>query len=926
MNKGYAVFCDADRQFYDSPHHLSPAGEPTGTAESAASESTGTAISTGNAKAPGAAQSAGTSLPRTGEWYEAARRPVPDGWQRHHSGDWLAFRPVEHELPAQGWKIHVSACLDNAESILDRTMAYCVDRHIAFKFVPSRYLLHTRNAKYADRGASGKFITIYPADDEQFGRIAGELDALLAGEPGPYILSDLRWNAGPVHVRYGSFTRRDCYAGGMLRPAIENAEGKLVPDPRGPVFRTPDWITPPDVLRPHLEARAATTVEASPYVVEQALHFSNGGGVYVGRDSRTGAKVVLKEARPHAGLAADGADAVTRLARERYALEQLSGLACTPEVLDAFELGGHHFLVLEFIEGRPLNTFFARRHPLIDADPGAERLAEYTEWALRVYGLVEKAVEAVHARGIVFNDLHLFNIMVSEDESSVVLLDFEAAAPAADNGRQTVANPAFVAPAGRRGFDVDRYALACLRLALFIPLTSLFAIDRGKAAHLADVVAREFPVDRGFLDAAVAEIVREPGRDEGTGIGTGTGTGTTVATGLRIPASATSGPYLPAEPADWPHSRDSMVRAILASATPERDDRYFPGDIAQFATTGGGLSFGYGAAGVLYALAESGADPCPRAEEWLLERTKQPESGTPLGFYDGLAGLSWTLHRLGHPHRALELAELTLRQSWDELPADLHGGAAGLGLALDSLGAATGESGLADGAMRCAQLAARAMDTAPGDTAADGTRRAGLLYGGAGTALLFIRLYERTGDTALLDLAAKALHNDLDRCVQSAGGTLQVDEGWRTMPYLGAGSVGIGMVLDDYLVHRADERFARARGDIVWAAQATFYAQPGLFRGAAGMVLHLSRTSATGPGTEPADIARQMDALAWHALPYQGHLAFPGEQMMRLSMDLATGTAGCLLAVAAAHADEPARLPFLPPLKKRPMNRLLLES
>ncbi|MFC8078462.1 class III lanthionine synthetase LanKC [Streptomyces sp. NPDC057307] len=881
MNKGYAVFCDADRHFYDSPHHLSPTDDST-------------------------------------EWYEAARRPVPDGWQRHHSGDWLALRPAEHELPAQGWKIHLSACLDNAESILDRTMAYCVARRIAFKFVPSRYLLHTRNAKYADRGASGKFITVYPADDEQFGRVAGELDALLAGEPGPYILSDLRWNAGPVHVRYGSFTRRDCYADGMLRPAVENADGKLVPDLRGPVFRTPDWITPPDVLLPHLEARAATTVEASPYVVEQALHFSNGGGVYVGRDTRTGEKVVLKEARPHAGLAADGADAVTRLGRERHALERLSGLACTPEVRDTFEAGGHHFLVLEFVAGKPLNSFFARRHPLIDADPGAERLAEYTQWAQRVYGLVERAVEAVHERGIVFNDLHLFNIMLSEDESSVVLLDFEAAAPAADNGRQTVANPAFVAPGGRRGFDVDRYALACLRLALFIPLTSLFAIDRGKAAHLAEVVAREFPVDRAFLDEAVAEIMRDPGGDAGRAPGRDAATHST--TRPTRPA-----PYLPTEPADWPYSRDSMVRAILASATPERDDRYFPGDIAQFATAGGGLSFGYGTAGVLYALAESGADPCPRAEEWLLERTKQPESGTPLGFYDGLAGLSWTLHRLGHPHRALELAELTLRQSWDELPADLHGGAAGLGLALSALGEATGESELDDAALVCAQLAARTMDAAPPGTVADGTHRAGLLYGGAGVALLFIRLYERTRDTALLDLAARALGGDLDRCVRSAGGTLQVNEGWRTMPYLGAGSVGIGMVLDDYLVHRADERFEQARGEIVRAAQATFYAQPGLFRGAAGMVLHLSRTSATGPGTEPADIARQLGTLAWHALPYRGQLAFPGEQMMRLSMDLATGTAGCLLAVAAAHAAEPARLPFLPPLKKRPMNRLLLE-
>ncbi|MYS12070.1 lantipeptide synthetase, partial [Streptomyces sp. SID6041] len=179
---------------------------------------------------------------------------------------------------------------------------------------------------------------------------------------------------------------------------------------RDPVFHVPAWVTPPAFLRPHLEARASVTVQDVPYEIEKALHFSNGGGVYEARDRRTGRRVVLKEARPYAGLAADGADAVTRLHREREALEGLSGLGCTPEVLDSFTVGEHHFLVMEFVEGKPLNTFFARRHPLMEADPSAERLAEYTEWALRIHGLVERAVAAVHARGIVFNDLHLFNI------------------------------------------------------------------------------------------------------------------------------------------------------------------------------------------------------------------------------------------------------------------------------------------------------------------------------------------------------------------------------------------------------------------------------------------------------------------------------------------------------------------------------------
>ncbi|MFJ6793587.1 class III lanthionine synthetase LanKC [Streptomyces sp. NPDC091268] len=851
MNKGYAAFCDADRWFYDAPYR------------------------------------------RAGESYAAALAPDPSGWRSHRTGDWFALRPVDVRLPAQGWKIHISATLDNAESLLTTVYEYCTARDIAFKFIPSRYLLHLRNAKYADRAASGKFITVYPADEEQCRRIAQDLDTALAGAAGPYILSDLRWGAGPVHLRYGSFTLRHCYdERGELVPAIETPDGRLVPDRRGPVFEPPEWLELPAFLKPHLDARSAVNLAGIPFTVERALHFSNGGGVYLGKDSRTGESVVLKEARPHAGLAADGADAVARLHREQAALERLAGLDCVPAVRGTFTVGDHHFLVLQYLEGKPLNTYFARRHPLIEADPDPAELASYTEWALTIHRRVTEAVDAVHARGVVFNDLHLFNIMVAEDEEtgepSVALLDFEAAAHVDEGLRQTVANPAFVAPAERRGFSVDRYALACLRLALFLPLTSLLVLDRAKAVHLAAVAAEQFPVPRRFLDEAVEEILNgEPH-------------------GRPATPAAPSAPYLPVEPGDWPAARTSMAAALRASATPDREDRFVPGDIAQFAAAGGGVGFGHGIAGVLHALAETGAGPWPEAEEWLLDRTADPLSGTPLGFYDGLAGTAWTLHRLGHPGRALALVDRLLNQPWESAGPDLHGGLAGIGLALDALGTASGDTGLHTAALRCAELLARPEHR---------PARAGLLYGASGPALLFVRLYERTGDKELLHQAAMALHRDLDRCVTSAYGTLQVNEGWRTMPYLGEGSVGIGMVLDDWLEHAADERFEQARREIVRAAQATFYAQPGLLRGAAGMILHLARTTTPGPGTGPEAIARQIDALARHAVPYQGHLAFPGEQMMRLSMDLATGTAGALLALGSAAPGGRAHLPFLPPLR-----------
>ncbi|MGW3425392.1 class III lanthionine synthetase LanKC [Streptomyces phaeochromogenes] len=901
MDERYEVYALADRFFYETPDRLTEEGR---------------------GEAPG---------------YETARRAVPEGWRAARIGDWLTMTPVDGEGrprsgPVQGWKIHASATRESAERVAAAVWDYCVPRLIPFKFVPGPHLLHLRNVKYAARDASGKFVTVYPADEDQLQVVLEELGALLKGLEGPYILTDLRWNDGPLYVRYGAFARSFVVdERGRLVPAVTDGEGRLVPDRRAPSFQVPEWVTLPAFLEPQLAARNTTTVGELPYRIEKALHFSNGGGVYAGVDTRDGSRVVLKEGRPHAGLAADGADAVARLAREKYALERVSGLSVVPEVRDWFPLGEHRFLVMDFLEGRPLNSFFAERHPLLTADPDPAAVADYTAWALRVHGLVEEAVEAVHARGIAFNDLHMFNIMVAPDEQSVALLDFEAAAPIEEDGRQIVAHPGFFAPPDRTGADVDRYALACLRLAMFMPVTTLFVVDRAKAAHLAEVIAGQFPdVPREFLAEAVAEITQGPASRttaRPSSAPPSPADAASSSTAAVLPSPANASPYAAlAEPGDWPYSRDSMVKAILASATPERDDRLFPGDIAQF-SDGGGLGLACGAAGVLYALAETGADRYEEGERWLLDHTDPVPTGTPLGLYDGLAGVAYVLDLLGHRQRALDLVDTVLKEKWRKLSSDLKGGLAGLGLVLDRLARTTGEPELD---LRAAEVARILRERLAEPRPEPKKRRAGLLRGASGPALFLLRRYESTGDPELLTSAAEALRRDLECCVVQRGGGLEVDEGRRTMPYLGDGSTGIGLVIDDYLAHtggrgedgrRANgqvepdpDEFERARSQILTAATSRFYAQPGLFQGRAGMILHLSRT-----GADPGQLAAQIAGLGWFAMPYQGQLAFPGHQMMRLSMDLGTGTAGCLLALGAALDGEAlAHLPFLPPPPRRP--------
>jgi hypothetical protein len=289
-----------------------------------------------------------------------------------------------------------------------------------------------------------------------------------------------------------------------------------------------------------------------------------------------------------------------------------------------------------------------------------------------------------------------------------------------------------------------------------------------------------------------------------------------------------------------------------------------------------------------------------------------------MGFYEGLHGVAYALDRLGRRDDALEVLDICAGEvegRWDRYGLDLSGGLAGIALTLAHFAQATGDRSLWDAAWRTADVVAERLGSEDGVPEISGGKHphAGLLHGSSGPALLFLRLYEASGDDRLLDLAATALRQDLRRCVPVVYGGLEVNEGWRTMPYVADGSVGIAFVLDDYLAYREDERFADATAQIRAAAEGAFYGQSGLFYGRAGMMLYLSRAYPPGAAAGDPEVATHLRRLGWHALEYQGHLAFPGDQLMRLSMDFASGNAGVMFALAAALHDAPVHLPFLAP-------------
>ncbi|WP_285729114.1 class III lanthionine synthetase LanKC [Nocardiopsis sp. ATB16-24] len=835
--------------------------------------------------------------------YQQASMPVPEGWITATKGPWFNYLKKGSTLRSQGWKVHVSANRETAQKVLDIVSDYCFLNNISFKFLMGESTLISRNLKYADRGGSGKFITIYPEDDTQLKCVLEDLEGPLAGLGGAYILSDLRWKEGPLYVRYGGFSERHTRNElGEPVPAIETPEGELVPDKRDPVFTLPDWVAVPDFLRPAVEERAQSSApQGFPYTIDSALHFSNGGGIYLATrvDDPDGPKVVLKEARPHAGLDQLGRDAVSRLEREYEFLRKLADVDTVVDVHDYFELWEHHFLVQEYVEGTTLNKEMVARLPLIRPHQDDDALAEYTAWAVDVADQVESAVSGLHQRGIAFGDLHPNNVLLRED-GRVCLVDFEISTYTDSEQRIGMGAPGFMPPDNREAVAADRYALACVKLALFLPVTVLLGLDSHSAVRLVEEVEQRFPVPDGWGERVLSDLDLGPSTWAGTRQEMARSHELIVGGAERRP--------------DWTALEESVGRGVWASATPHRTDRLFPGDVGQFDF--GGLGMAYGAAGVLYAMEVAGQGRRPEHEDWLVRRVREHKGPHRLGFYDGLHGIAFALDHLGRTEEAREVLEMAQADAQVAMPHELFGGLSGVALNRLHFAERLGDEGLRRQALRDAdEIATRLRDDPPPTVDEQGRhRKAGLLYGSAGSALLFLRLYDATGDGAHLDNAALAIEHDLQTCIHSEeDDTLLSNEGWRSMPYVGTGSAGIGVVITEYLRHRENPEFATALRRIRRAAEPEFCVCPILFHGTAGQMAflaHLRDPNTPDPSLDRA-VEAQRDHLRRHMVGLRGNIAFPGDQLMRLSMDLGTGGAGILLALSAVKDDSRPMLPFL---------------
>lgn len=801
---------------------------------------------------------------------------TPDGWHRSSDGIWTYHEPGGTVLPEQGWKVHLSTTRDAARDLLRIVCDFCVGEGLPFKHLSRESVLAASNGKDAGREGSGKFVTIYPATIDALERTVTELGRRTAAFDGPHILSDLRWSEGPVFVRFGGFRRMLIEIDGVPTPAVRHPQGHLVADVRSPGFAPPGWAEIPafldDLVR---ELSVLRPPDGFPRITG-VLHHSNAGGVYTAVED--GRDVVVKEARPLAGVTADGSTAVDRAEREARTLRAIGAPGVVAVIRD-FEALRHRYLVLDRARGVPLHQAVVARHPLVSADSTVEAVGAYRDWATALFRRIARVVDRVHAAGFSHGDLHPGNVLVDED-GEVTLIDFEMARGLDENAPVAIGAPGFVAPdfagpGARVGAAADLFALGRIALFLFAPLTPVLDLHADKEREVRVWVTERFGVgadDRAVLGFAVDPgPLREVDRDE------------------RIAA---------------------VARQLLADAAPDRADRLWPGDPVQFDEPAYGLA--HGALGPLLALhAATGGVPEELAR-WAARamRTAPPQSG----LFDGLAGAAAAWEELGD----IEMADEALTRCLD---APLRGNSPGLyggplGTALGLLRLAGRHPELLDVARRifddAAERARGWRDAAPGKVA---TGAGGLLRGPSGAAIVALSLYDHQGDPALLRLAESALRADLAHCDLTADGSLQMNEGWRLLPYLGSGSAGVAYALAALRDRHPTTSLAPHLSALTLAAQPEFVLEPGLFQGRAGLLLALSGIPAGAGDDEDAALARVRERherlLALHAIPRPDGIGFPGRALLRLSCDLGTGAAGVLWALAALRDGRRGSLPFL---------------
>jgi serine/threonine protein kinase len=849
----------------------------------------------------------------TTELFDICREALPEGWLIERSGLWYVATPPDGSLQNQGWKFHISVNDDRAKECLLRTIEVLRPEAVPFKFLVDEFTLQQSNGKLWPRASSGKFITVYPDDLEQFQNAGAWLNRALQDFEGPYVLTDRRWPGSRcVFYRYGAFRRRR-----VLRPdgtssyVISGPDGSLVVDRRSPYWDPPEWVVDPVASAPG--TGGVPLLGGGRYSVTSALQFSNRGGVYRGVDHRTENAVAIKEARPCITLGRHRVDAVEALEKEYRILHRLEDTGMFVRAVDFFQQDGHAFLVEDYVDGAHLGHTTITTNPLYRGLVSRDDISEYLELMRQIWRQLAQAITMAHDRRIVLGDLSFANILVKSG-GAVCLVDLECAVEEGVDRHIGLFTPGMASPrtlkSGVASAENDYFALGAIIFGSIMLATSFCGFyPDARPRFLAELKADL------ALPGELVEVIEflytsdsEGRKPESTGSVAIQALSRPVRpppTPPRLEVAGSSRLSRGGRRALVESVRDTrceIARYLIETADTTREDRLFPGDLSVFETNS--LSVAFGAAGVLYGLKRMTGSVPREFVDWFSNRPKG-NTEMPPGLYLGQAGVAWVLNELNFVDEAISLMRSARRHDLLMEEPGILIGYSGYGLACLKLWVRElGDEFLEDAVRVGNHLVASAIEDERGIhwTDFDGGTSLGYGYGASGIALFLLYLSEAASDMEFEKIGRRALDFDLSFCVwrgdQLLGFPARVVDDIDGTPavaraYWDAGSAGILTSVVRYLVGKPD---AELRGwlELLTANVSQKYAVfPQLFHGLAGLGNALLDVwDFSGDERHLAEAWHLAEGIQLFRMYRPEGVGFPGEQAIRESADLATGAAG----------------------------------
>lgn len=254
----------------------------------------------------------------------------------HHV--FLQINKSAASLPRQGFKIHVSATLQNYQVILDKVYDLSCENNFTFKYISNYSLLEQYLGGTGPLWMTGKYITIYPETESRFEKLIRTIYDLVGKEDGIPIFTDQAFrDSKNVYYRYGIINSDDDF----IRDERNN---KLYRDHELRTYQLPSFVKEP------FESKNEHKLETigKKYLLKGIISRKSSGGVYRAQDIY-GRDVVIKRAKYRFKDSEE--TAIQKLQNERKNLINWEKYDFIPKVLDSFYEQKDFFLVESYIKG-----------------------------------------------------------------------------------------------------------------------------------------------------------------------------------------------------------------------------------------------------------------------------------------------------------------------------------------------------------------------------------------------------------------------------------------------------------------------------------------------------------------------------------------------------------------------------------------------